>query len=82
MASVVALSDETADDLDSLVESGRYSSREAAVAHGVRRLREYEEWLRMVDAKVARGREDVAAGRVHSIDQVREEMRAYFGSPR
>ncbi len=82
MASVVKLSPETADDLDRLIASGSFPSREAAVAEGVRRLQEDDAWWRMVDVKVAQARADSAAGRVHSADEVRRELRSTGTAPR
>ena len=81
MATKLTVPSQIVDEIDELVATGRFATRDAVVEEGIRRLRAEEAWLRMVDAKVAAGRADVAAGRVHSIAEVRDEMRARFGAP-
>ncbi|WP_375287014.1 type II toxin-antitoxin system ParD family antitoxin [Sphingomonas sp.] len=75
MASAVQVNDSTEDRIDALVASARFASPEAVVAAGVERVAQDDAWLRMLDAKIAAGRADFAAGRFYTVDQVREELR-------
>lgn len=82
MTTALDLDPATVHWLDSLVRSGRFASREAAVSEGLR-LVEIADWGEPVElddlspserAGVERGLADVAAGRVHSSRDVFDEL--------
>ncbi|UVO50078.1 type II toxin-antitoxin system ParD family antitoxin [Sphingomonas sp. SUN019] len=64
--------------IDQMVESGRYSSREAVVSEGLRLVREREDWLAMVEAKVDEGRAEIARGEGLTLDEVFEPLRERY----
>jgi putative addiction module CopG family antidote len=68
--------DAISSDLEQFVEgeiaSGRYKSREAVIAHGLRLLqRDREEALEGIRLGLA----DVAAGRLHSVSDAFDDLR-------
>lgn len=76
MATALNLDQRTVGELDDLVASGRFASREDAVREGVRLVREGNRDASS-DAELAgveRGLADVAAGRILSADEVRAEL--------
>lgn len=60
--------------IDRMVESGRFTSREAVVSEGLRLVREREDWLAMVKAKVQQGRAEIARGEGLTLDEVFEPL--------
>lgn len=87
MPTAINLDPDTLRDLDELVASGRYTSREDIVRAGLRLLHE-EEWtdeevdLDSLDpairAAVEEGLADIAAGRVEDADVVFARLRARY----
>jgi len=69
--------------LDSLVEAGRYPSREAARAEAYRLLIEREQELDALRASIEQSLADVRAGRTYPIeeafDRVRDGIRRKYG---
>jgi putative addiction module CopG family antidote len=87
MLTAINLDPDTLRDLDELVASGRYASREDVVRAGLRLVHE-EEWtdeevdLDSLDpatrAALEEGLADVAAGRVEDADVVFARLRARY----
>jgi len=61
-----------------LVRSGRCESEDAVLHEGVRLMQEREARLAESDAKIARGYEDVKAGRTRDMDEVFDELEVRF----
>jgi antitoxin ParD1/3/4 len=57
-----------------LVDGGRYSSRDELLRVGVKLVQERERKLEEVNAGIERGLADVAAGRVHTVEEVRARL--------
>ena len=62
--------------VDRLVKEGRYGSKSEVLRTGVRLVQEHEARLAALMGKLQEGIDDADAGRVHSIDEVRAQMRA------
>lgn len=62
--------------VEDLVRNGRYNSKSEVLREGVRLVQEREAALRRLDAALARGIADAEAGRVHSVDEVFDEIEA------
>jgi antitoxin ParD1/3/4 len=60
--------------VEDLVKNGRYNSKSEVLREGVRLVQEREAALRRLDAALARGLADAEAGRVHSLDEVFDEI--------
>jgi Arc/MetJ-type ribon-helix-helix transcriptional regulator len=74
MASAVRLQQDAIDQIDDLLASGGFASREEVIGVAVRRLAAATAWIRETEAHIERGLDDIDAGRTHTI----EEVRAYF----
>jgi antitoxin ParD1/3/4 len=74
MASAFRLHQDAVDQIDELVASGRFASREEVVGVALQRLADETAWVREIESHIDEGLADVDAGRVHTI----EEVRAYF----
>lgn len=81
MASSVNLGDRLESFVDELVKNGRYNSRSEVLREGVRIIQEREARLAALDALVAEAEADVAAGRVHDLDEVFDELEARYSGP-
>lgn len=62
----------------SLVATGRYNSKSEILREGVRLIQERETRLAALDASIARGLADTAAGRVTSADVVFDRLDAKY----
>ena len=65
---------ELTDVVDDLVRSGRYPSRDAVLADAVRALQKREVDRAALLAEIQIGVDDIAAGRIHDLDEVFEEL--------
>lgn len=89
MATAITLDQETLRDLDELVASGRFASREEAVREGLRLVHE-QDWIdEEVDldnldpatrAAVEEGLADLKAGRVEDADVVFARLRDRYAT--
>jgi antitoxin ParD1/3/4 len=61
------------------VEAGIYGSNSEVIREAMRGWLDREQKLAKLDAAIMRGIADADAGRVHTIEEVREEMRRRFG---
>ena len=66
--------------VNDLVTNGRYNSKSEVLREGVRLVQEREAALREIDAAVARGIEDVKAGRTRPAEVVFAELRAKYAA--
>lgn len=66
------------DVVDRLVASGRYNSKSEVLREGVRLVEEREKRLEALDAALAKGLDDVEAGRVKPAKEVFEELRQRY----
>ena len=82
MASSVQLKPEDAEGIDRLIASGRYASREAVIAEALSLVRQRDDWLAMVEEKVARGLDDIDAGRTYTVEEVRAHFRNRYANER
>lgn len=78
MASSANLGDKLETYVSDLVKTGRYNSRSEVLREGVRLVEEREKRLATLDAAIARGLADVAAGRVQPIEEVERELVTKF----
>lgn len=78
MASSANLGDKLETYVSELVKTGRYNSRSEVLREGVRLVEEREKRLATLDAAIARGLADVAAGRVHPIEEVEARLTAKY----
>ena len=62
------------DVVDRLVASGRYNSKSEVLREGVRLVEEREKRLEALDAALAKGLDDVEAGRVKPLREVAEHV--------
>ena len=66
--------------VNDLVANGRYNSKSEVLREGVRLVQEREAYIRRVDEGLARGLEDVKAGRTRPAEEVFAELRARYAS--
>lgn len=66
--------------VNDLVANGRYNSKSEVLREGVRLVQEREAYLKRVDEGIARGLEDVRAGRTRPAEEVFAELRAKYAS--
>ena len=64
--------------VNDLVANGRYNSKSEVLREGVRLVQEREGYMRRVDQGIARGLEDVKAGRTYPAEEVFAELRAKY----
>ncbi len=62
------------------VSSGSYGSKSEVIREALRCWLERDRRLAALDSAIARGLADADAGRVHTIDAVRSELRARLNS--
>ena len=78
MASSANLGDKLETYVSDLVKTGRYNSRSEVLREGVRLVEEREKRLAALDAALARGFADVAAGRVTPAEEVEARLVAKY----
>ena len=78
MASSANLGEKLENYVSDLVKTGRYNSRSEVLREGVRLVEEREKRLATLDAAIARGLADVAAGRVYPIEEVEARLTAKY----
>jgi antitoxin ParD1/3/4 len=78
MASSANLGDKLETYVSNLVKTGRYNSRSEVLREGVRLVEEREKRLVALDAAIARGLADVAAGRVTPAEEVEARLVAKY----
>jgi antitoxin ParD1/3/4 len=71
----VSLTPELEKFVEDTVASGRYASASELVRTGLRQLEEQESWKAYTRAKIAKGLEDMAAGRVVDGDVAMKRIR-------
>lgn len=64
-----------------LVETGRYNSKSEVLREGVRLIQERETRLAALDAAIARGAADAAAGRAKDAAAVFDRLEARYRAP-
>lgn len=64
--------------VNELVSKGRYNSKSEVLREGVRLVQEREAKLAALDAALARGLEDVRAGRMQPAEQVFNRLEAKY----
>jgi antitoxin ParD1/3/4 len=64
--------------VERLIKSGRYNSKSEILREGIRLVDEREKRLAALDAALARGLEDVEAGRVRPAQDVFDELKARY----
>jgi len=71
----VSLTPELEKFVDDTVATGRYSSASEVVRAGLRKLEEQERWKVYAKSKIAKGLDDIAAGRSVSEAQFLAEIK-------
>lgn len=68
--------------VERLIASGRYNSKSEVLREGVRLVEEREKRLAALDAAIAEGLADIEAGRVMSLEDAFDSVRARFKAER
>ena len=63
-----------------LIENGRYRSKSEVLREGVRLVQDREVRLADLKAAIAKGLDDVEAGRTHPLEDVIEELQSRYRS--
>jgi len=71
----VSLTPELEKFVQDTVATGRYNSASEVIRASLRRFEEEENWKEYAKAKIAKGLEDVAAGRIVTEEQFLEDLR-------
>jgi antitoxin ParD1/3/4 len=71
----VSLTPELEKFVEETVATGRYNSASEVVREGLRKLEEEENWKAYAKEKIAKGLEDVAAGRIVTEEQLLEDLK-------
>lgn len=79
MAISADLGNHLEDYVTELVTKGRYNSKSEVLREGVRLVQEREKKLEALDAALARGLEDVKAGRTMPLDEAFDRLRRELG---
>lgn len=79
MAISADLGNHLEDYVTELVTKGRYNSKSEVLREGVRLVQEREKRLEALDAALARGVEDVKAGRTMPLDEAFDRLRRELG---
>lgn len=66
--------------VSSLVQAGRYISRDDVLRDGVRLIADRDHRLAALDAAIARGTDDADSGRVTSVIEVAARLTARYGA--
>jgi antitoxin ParD1/3/4 len=82
MAISADLGNHLEDYVTELVTKGRYNSKSEVLREGVRLVQEREKKLEALDAALARGLEDVKAGRVMPLDEAFDRLRQKLDLPK
>ena len=64
--------------VSSLVETGRYDSRDDVLRDGVRLIEDRDKRLAALDAAIGRGIDDAQRGQVKSVDEVANRLIAKY----
>lgn len=72
----VSLTPELEKFVEETVATGRYSSASEVVRASLRKLEEEERWKAYAKAKIAKGLEDIAAGRIVTSEEFLAEIAA------
>jgi antitoxin ParD1/3/4 len=82
MAISADLGNHLEDYVTELVTKGRYNSKSEVLREGVRLVQEREKRLEALDAALARGLEDVKAGRAMPLDEAFDRLRQKLDLPK
>jgi antitoxin ParD1/3/4 len=80
MAISVDLSPALEKVMNDLVSAGRYGSKSEVLREGLRLVQEREAKLEKLHEDLEKGMVDIRAGRTHSVEEVFDELEAYFAT--